>query len=105
MMFAIVALSLSIAIIIILLYIMDKTQPIKKVINKLVCVCVCMCVYVCMTLYVCVCVFEIEMRVWEDLCRLSQQTSSYMLLHYGYLHTSVCAHISRVPVGLIATFC
>ena len=89
-MFAIVALSLSIAII---LYIMDKIQPIKKVINKLVCMCEC------------VCVFEIEMRGWEDLCWLSQQTSGYMLLYYEYLHTSVCAHISRVPVGLIAIFC
>ena len=56
-----------------------------------------------MYVYVSVCVFETEMRGWEDLCWLSQQTSGYMLL-YGYLHITVCAHISRVPVGLIAIF-
>ena len=90
MMFAIVALSLSIATS------WTKPNPYKEVINK------CVCMYVCMyvSTYVCVYVFEIEMRGWEDLCQLSQQTSGYMLLY----HTPVCAHISRVPIGLIAIF-
>ena len=79
--------------------IMDKIQPIQGS-HQQVCTCVCMyvCMYLCM--YVCVYVFEIEMRGWKDLCRLSQQTSGYMLLY----HTPVCAHISRVPIGLIAIF-
>ena len=71
--------------------IMDKTQPIQGSQQQM-----CVCVYVCMCVYV----FKIEMRGWEDLCRLSQQTSGYMLLY----HTPVCTHISRVPVGLIASF-
>ena len=87
---------------------MDKTQPIQGS-HQRVCVCVCVCVcmyvymYVCMYMCVYVCVFEMEMRGWEDLCWLSQQTSGYMLL-YGYLPIPVCAHISRVPVGLIAIY-